>query len=56
MEVVNLTKTWCKYFEPSTPPACAEHLHFMLNRENKRAPGPPIARAHTAWEDADKVS
>jgi hypothetical protein len=24
-------------FDFSTPPACAEHLHFTLNRENSRA-------------------
>jgi hypothetical protein len=42
-------------FDPSTPPACAEHLHFMLNGEIRRAPGlPPDACAQTAWEDADK--
>jgi hypothetical protein len=40
----------------STPPAGAEHLHFMLNGETRRAPGPPVAHAQTAWEDADKVS
>jgi hypothetical protein len=43
-------------FDPSTPPAGAENLHFMLNRETRRAPGLPISRAKTAWEDADKVS
>jgi hypothetical protein len=43
-------------FDPSTLPACAEHLHFRLNRETRRAPRPPDARAQTAWEDADKVS
>jgi hypothetical protein len=43
-------------FDPSTPPVCAENLHFTLNRETRRAPGPPVARAQTAWEDADKVS
>jgi hypothetical protein len=26
-------------FDPSTPPACAENLHFMLNGETRRAPG-----------------
>jgi hypothetical protein len=26
-------------FDPSTPPASAEHLHFMLNGETRRAPG-----------------
>jgi hypothetical protein len=26
-------------FDPSTPPAGAENLHFMLNREMRRAPG-----------------
>jgi hypothetical protein len=41
-------------FVPSTPPASAEHLHFMLNRETRRAPRlPPDTHAQTAWEDAD---
>jgi hypothetical protein len=44
-------------FDPSTPPVCTEHLHFMLNRETRRAPGLlPVAHAQTAWEDVDKVS
>jgi hypothetical protein len=43
-------------FDPSTLPASAENLHFMLNGETRRAPGLPVARAQTAWEDADKVS
>jgi hypothetical protein len=43
-------------FDPSTPPAGAENLHFTLNRETMRAPGLPVARAQTAWEDVDKVS
>jgi hypothetical protein len=45
-------------FDPTTPPACTEHLHFMLNRETRRVPGPwPDAHAQKAWEDADhKVS
>jgi hypothetical protein len=45
-------------FDPSTPPACVEHKHFILNRETRRAPGPPPdAGTQTAWEDADhKVS
>jgi hypothetical protein len=44
-------------FDPSTPPASAEHLlHFTLNRETRRAPWPPVAQAQTAWEDVDKVS
>jgi hypothetical protein len=25
-------------FDPSTPPAGAEKLHFMLNRKTRRAP------------------
>jgi hypothetical protein len=47
-----------KNFDPSTPPACAEHLHFTLNRETKRAPMLlPDASTQTAWEDVDhKVS
>jgi hypothetical protein len=43
-------------FDPSTPPAGAENLHFTLNRETRRAPRPPVAHTQTAWEDADKVS
>jgi hypothetical protein len=27
-------------FDPSTLPACIEHLHFTLNRETRRTPGP----------------
>jgi hypothetical protein len=26
-------------FDPSTPPACTEHLHFMLNGENRKVLG-----------------
>jgi hypothetical protein len=43
-------------FDPSTPPADTENLHFMLNREIRRAPGPPVTCNQMAWEDADKVS
>jgi hypothetical protein len=43
-------------FDFSTPPASAENLHFMLNGETRRAPGPPVSRAQMAWEDVDKVS
>jgi hypothetical protein len=43
-------------FDPSTPPASTENLHFMLNGETRRAPGPPVAGAQTAWEDGDQVS
>jgi hypothetical protein len=45
-------------FDPSTPLACTEHLHFMLNRETRRNPGLlPDACAQMAWEDVDhKVS
>jgi hypothetical protein len=43
-------------FDPSTPPACAEHLHFTLNGETRRAPRPPVSCTQTAWEDVDKVS
>jgi hypothetical protein len=43
-------------FDPSTPPACAENLHFTLNGETRRAPGPPVAHTQMAWEDTDKVS
>jgi hypothetical protein len=43
-------------FDPSTPPAGAENLHFPLNRETRRAHRPPVASAQMAWEDADQVS
>jgi hypothetical protein len=43
-------------FDPSTPPAGAENLHFTLNGETKRAPRPPVTHAQMAWEDADKMS
>jgi hypothetical protein len=43
-------------FDPSTPPAGAENLHFTLNRETRRTPGPLVSHAQTAWEDVDKVS
>jgi hypothetical protein len=43
-------------FDPSTPPASAENLHFTLNRETRRAPGPPVAGAQTAWKDADQLT
>jgi hypothetical protein len=43
-------------FDPSTSPAGAENLHFTLNGETRRAPGPPVAGAQTAWEDVDQVS
>jgi hypothetical protein len=43
-------------FDSSTPPASSEHLHFTLNGETRRAPGPPVTCAQMAWEDTDKVS
>jgi hypothetical protein len=43
-------------FDHSTPPGSTENLHFTLNGEMRRAPGPPVAGAQMAWEDADKVS
>jgi hypothetical protein len=43
-------------FNSSIPPAGAENLHVTLNGEISRAPGPPVASAQTAWEDADQVS
>jgi hypothetical protein len=43
-------------FDHSIPPANTENLHFTLNRETMRAPGPPVAHAQMAWEDTDKVS
>jgi hypothetical protein len=43
-------------FDPSTPPAGAENLHFRLNGETRRAPGLPVASAQMAWEDVDQVS
>jgi hypothetical protein len=41
-------------FDPSTSPASTENLHFTLNGETRRAPGPPVAGTH--WEDVDQVS
>jgi hypothetical protein len=41
-------------FDSSTPPAGTENLHFTLNGETRRAPGPPVAG--TYWEDVDQVS
>jgi hypothetical protein len=43
-------------FNPSTPPAGAENLHFTLNGETRRAHGPPVACAQMAWEDTDKIT
>jgi hypothetical protein len=43
-------------FDHSTPPVCAEHLHFTLNRETRRSPRPPVTCTQMAWEDVDKVS
>jgi hypothetical protein len=43
-------------FDPSTPLAYTENLHFTLNRETRRAPRPPASHTQTAWEDVDKVS
>jgi hypothetical protein len=43
-------------FDPSTPPAGAENLHFTLNGETRTATRPPVAHAQMAWEDSDKVS
>jgi hypothetical protein len=34
-------------FDPSTPPAGTENLHFTLNRETRTAPRPPVAG--TRW-------
>jgi hypothetical protein len=45
----------CQPLNPALGPG-AENLHFTLNGEPRRAPGPPVAGAHTAWEDADQVS
>jgi hypothetical protein len=39
-------------FDPSTPPACTENLHFTLTGETRRTPGLlPVTHAQTAWED-----
>jgi hypothetical protein len=43
-------------FDPSTPPAGTENLHYTLNGETRRAPRPPVTYAQMAWEDEDKVS
>jgi hypothetical protein len=43
-------------FDPSTPPAGEENLHFTLKGETRRAPGAPVACAQMAWEDADQLT
>jgi hypothetical protein len=43
-------------FDPSTSPACAEHLHFTLNGETRRAPRLPDTHTQKAWEDVEMVS
>jgi hypothetical protein len=44
-------------FDFSTPPSCAEHLHFILKGETRRAPAlRPDAHTQMAWGDRDKVS
>jgi hypothetical protein len=45
-----------KTLTPPHPPACAEHLHFMLNGDTRRAPRVQVAHAQMAWEDVDKGS
>jgi hypothetical protein len=35
-------------FDPSTPPAGAENLHFLLNGETRRAPRLPVASTQMA--------
>jgi hypothetical protein len=52
---------WCmavgiSYISVYDHQASAENLHFTLNGETRRAPGPPVAGAQTAWEDVDQVS
>jgi hypothetical protein len=43
-------------FDTSTPPACAEHLHFTLNGRTRRAPRPlSVTRSQMAWEDAEHM-
>jgi hypothetical protein len=43
-------------FDPSTPPAGAENLHFTLKGETRRAPRPPVTHAQMAWKDTDKLT
>jgi hypothetical protein len=43
-------------FDPYTPPASTENLHFMFNGETRRAPRLPVIRPQTAWEDTYRVS
>jgi hypothetical protein len=43
-------------FDPSTPLTGVENLHFTLNGETRRVPGPPVAGTQMVWEDADQVS
>jgi hypothetical protein len=35
-------------FDPYTHAASAENLHFTLNGETRRAPGPPVTHTQTA--------
>jgi hypothetical protein len=42
-------------FDPSTPPAGAENLHFTLNRKTRRDSRLPVASTQMAWEEADQV-
>jgi hypothetical protein len=41
-------------FYTSTPPACAEHLHFTQKGET-RTLAPPDASTQMAWEDTDHM-
>jgi hypothetical protein len=43
-------------FDPSTPPAGTENLHFTLNRETRRVPRLPVTCAQSALEDLGKAS
>jgi hypothetical protein len=56
MHIAGKTTEKRQNVDPSTPPACAENIHFTLNGETRRFPGLPVNHAQMAWEDADKMS
>jgi hypothetical protein len=43
-------------FDPSTPPFSAEHLHFTLHGETRRAPRPPFIKLKSFCSSKERVS
>jgi hypothetical protein len=58
IHIIGKTTEKRQNFDSSTPPVHAQHPHFTLNGETRRAPALlPDASAKTNWEDTDhKVS